>query len=101
MVSGRALIIGILAIIERLRPDHAKLPEPHPSVTVLIPAHNEETVIVQTVTSVLLSDYDNISTLSSSTMALPTAPSNFSNPTLAKTTLFRSSIRSIAEKPRP
>ncbi len=60
MVSGRALIIGILAIIERLRPDHAKLPEPHPSVTVLIPAHNEETVIVQTVASVLLSDYDNI-----------------------------------------
>ena len=60
MVSGRALIIGVLAIIERLRPDHAKLPQPHPSVTVLIPAHNEERVIVQTVTSVLLSDYDGI-----------------------------------------
>src|SRR5208283_3555598 len=60
MVSGRALIIGILAIIERLRPDHTKLPQPLPSVTVLIPAHNEESVIVQTITSVLLSDYDNI-----------------------------------------
>jgi cellulose synthase/poly-beta-1,6-N-acetylglucosamine synthase-like glycosyltransferase/peptidoglycan/xylan/chitin deacetylase (PgdA/CDA1 family) len=60
LVSGRALIIGILAIIEKLRPDHAKMPEPPPAVTVLIPAHNEEGVIVQTVTSVLLSDLSNI-----------------------------------------
>ncbi len=57
LVSGRALSSGILAIIEKLRPDHAKMPDPPPSVTVLIPAHNEESVIVQTVTSVLLSDY--------------------------------------------
>ncbi|HEX8872415.1 MAG TPA: glycosyltransferase, partial [Candidatus Acidoferrum sp.] len=60
MVSARALIIGILAVIEKLRPDHAHLSEPPPGVTVLIPAHNEESVIVQTVTSVLLSDYDDI-----------------------------------------
>lgn len=60
LVSGRALIIGILAILEKLRPDHAKLSEPPPAVTVLIPAHNEETVIVQTVTSVLLSDLTDI-----------------------------------------
>ncbi len=60
LVSARALIIGILAIIEKLRPDHAKLPDPAPSVTVLIPAHNEESVIVQTVQSVLLSDYTNM-----------------------------------------
>jgi cellulose synthase/poly-beta-1,6-N-acetylglucosamine synthase-like glycosyltransferase/spore germination protein YaaH/peptidoglycan/xylan/chitin deacetylase (PgdA/CDA1 family) len=60
LVSGRALIIGILAIIEKLRPDHAKLPEPPPGVTVLIPAYNEETVIVQTVQSVLLSDLNDI-----------------------------------------
>jgi cellulose synthase/poly-beta-1,6-N-acetylglucosamine synthase-like glycosyltransferase/peptidoglycan/xylan/chitin deacetylase (PgdA/CDA1 family) len=60
LVSGRALIIGILAIIEKLRPDHAKLAEPPPAVTVLIPAHNEESVIVQTVTSVLLSDLSDI-----------------------------------------
>src|SRR6267154_1274822 len=59
LVSGRALIIGILAIIEKLRPDSAKLPEP-PGVTVLIPAHNEESVIVQTVQSVLHSDLSNI-----------------------------------------
>jgi cellulose synthase/poly-beta-1,6-N-acetylglucosamine synthase-like glycosyltransferase/peptidoglycan/xylan/chitin deacetylase (PgdA/CDA1 family)/spore germination protein YaaH len=56
LVSGRALIIGILALIEKLRPDHAVMPDPPPSVTVLIPAHNEESVIVQTVTSVLASD---------------------------------------------
>jgi peptidoglycan-N-acetylglucosamine deacetylase len=60
LVSGRALIIGILAVIEKLRPDHAKLAEPPPAVTVLIPAHNEESVIVQTVTSVLLSDLNDI-----------------------------------------
>jgi peptidoglycan-N-acetylglucosamine deacetylase len=60
LVSGRALIVGILAIIEKLRPDHTKLAEPPPAVTVLIPAHNEESVIVQTVTSVLLSDLTNI-----------------------------------------
>jgi cellulose synthase/poly-beta-1,6-N-acetylglucosamine synthase-like glycosyltransferase/peptidoglycan/xylan/chitin deacetylase (PgdA/CDA1 family)/spore germination protein YaaH len=60
LVSGRALIIGILAIIEKARPDHAKLASPPPAVTVLIPAHNEESVIVQTVTSVLLSDLNDI-----------------------------------------
>jgi len=55
MVSGRAVIIGLLALIEKLRPDHAVMPNPPPSVTVLIPAHNEESVIEQTVKSVLLS----------------------------------------------
>jgi len=60
LVSGRALIIGILAIIEKLRPDRAKLAEPPPAVTVLVPAYNEESVIVQTVQSVLLSDLDDI-----------------------------------------
>src|SRR5262249_49039169 len=57
LVRGRALIIGILALIEKLRPDYHQPPDPLPGVTVLIPAHNEETVIVQTVTSVLASDY--------------------------------------------
>src|SRR5712664_3592602 len=56
LVSGRALVIGLLALIEKLRPDHAVMPDPPPGVTVLIPAHNEENVIVQTITSVLLSD---------------------------------------------
>jgi cellulose synthase/poly-beta-1,6-N-acetylglucosamine synthase-like glycosyltransferase/peptidoglycan/xylan/chitin deacetylase (PgdA/CDA1 family) len=56
LVSGRAAVVGLLAIIEKLRPDRAVMPDPPPSVTVLIPAHNEESVIVQTITSVLLSD---------------------------------------------
>ena len=56
LVSARALVIGILALIEKLRPDHAVMPVPEPPVTVLIPAHNEESVVVQTVWSVLASD---------------------------------------------
>jgi cellulose synthase/poly-beta-1,6-N-acetylglucosamine synthase-like glycosyltransferase/peptidoglycan/xylan/chitin deacetylase (PgdA/CDA1 family) len=56
LVSGRALVIGILALIEKLRPDHTAMPDPQPAVTVLIPAHNEEGVIIQTLTSVLASD---------------------------------------------
>jgi len=60
LVSGRALIVGLLAVIEKLRPDRVPLPVPPPSVTVLIPAHNEENVIVQTVSSVLESDYNDI-----------------------------------------
>jgi peptidoglycan-N-acetylglucosamine deacetylase len=57
LVSARALIIGILALLEKLRPDHPVMRDPLPSVTVLIPAHNEQGVIVQTVSSVLASDY--------------------------------------------
>jgi len=60
LVSGRTLIIGILAFIEKLRPDRAQIRGPLPSMTVLIPAHNEESVIVQTVNSVLLSDYTDL-----------------------------------------
>ncbi len=56
MVSGRALIIGLLALIEKMRPDRAMLSDPPPSVSVLIPAYNEESVIVETVSSVLASD---------------------------------------------
>ena len=57
LVSGRAVIIGILALIEKCRPDHHQLSDPPPTVSVLIPAHNEESVIVQTVNSVLASDF--------------------------------------------
>src|SRR5947209_1217618 len=56
LVSGRALIIGLLAVIEKLRPDRAVLSDPPPTVTVLIPAHNEENVIVETVTAALASE---------------------------------------------
>ena len=57
LVSSRALIVGILALIEKFRPDYHQAPDPLPAVTVLIPAHNEEGVILQTVSSVLASDY--------------------------------------------
>jgi cellulose synthase/poly-beta-1,6-N-acetylglucosamine synthase-like glycosyltransferase/peptidoglycan/xylan/chitin deacetylase (PgdA/CDA1 family)/spore germination protein YaaH len=60
LVSGRAIVIGVLALIEKLRPDHAVMPNPPPDVTVLIPAHNEETVIVQTVASVLATGTPNL-----------------------------------------
>ena len=58
LVSGRTLIIGLLALIEKFRTDHHAAGPPRSlGVTVLIPAHNEEGVIVQTVTSVLASDW--------------------------------------------
>jgi len=61
LVSGRTLIIGFLAFIEKLRPDHPKKSRgPLPGVTVLIPAHNEQNVIVQTVSSVLESDHPDL-----------------------------------------
>src|SRR6266581_2553924 len=60
LVSGRTLIIGILAFIEKLRPDRPEIRGPLPGVTVLIPAHNEESVIVETVKSVLSSDYPDL-----------------------------------------
>ena len=63
LVSGRTLIIGILALLEKLRPDRLEIHEPLPGVTVLIPAHNEEGVIVQTVSSVLDSDYPDLHTI--------------------------------------
>ncbi len=56
LVSGRALIIGILALIEKLRPDRAVISDPPPTVSVLIPALNEERVIVETVRAALQSD---------------------------------------------
>ncbi|MGA8766768.1 MAG: polysaccharide deacetylase family protein, partial [Candidatus Acidiferrales bacterium] len=49
LVSGRALIIGLLALIEKLRPAPLDHPEYQPEVSILIPAYNEESVIVNTV----------------------------------------------------
>ncbi len=61
VMAGRLLLIGILAIIDRLRKPHAKAsPGFNPRVAVLIPAYNEETVIVRTIRSVLNSDYKNL-----------------------------------------
>jgi cellulose synthase/poly-beta-1,6-N-acetylglucosamine synthase-like glycosyltransferase/peptidoglycan/xylan/chitin deacetylase (PgdA/CDA1 family)/spore germination protein YaaH len=61
LMSARLIIIGVFAVIDRLRkrknfagPDYA------PRVAVLIPAYNEEKVIVRTIRSVLMSNYKNI-----------------------------------------
>jgi cellulose synthase/poly-beta-1,6-N-acetylglucosamine synthase-like glycosyltransferase/peptidoglycan/xylan/chitin deacetylase (PgdA/CDA1 family)/spore germination protein YaaH len=61
LMSVRLIVIGLFAIIDRLRkrknyagPDYA------PRVAVLVPAFNEEKVIVRTVRSVMMSNYKNI-----------------------------------------
>ena len=61
LMGARLLLIGILAIIDRLRKPHGNAsPGYNPRVAVLIPAYNEETVIVRTIRSVLNSDYKNL-----------------------------------------
>jgi len=61
LMSARLIFVGILAIIDRLRKPHRKAsPGYNPRVAVLIPAYNEETVIVRTIRSVLNSDYKNL-----------------------------------------
>ena len=63
LVGGRALIIGLLALIEKMRPATPLNPDYKPRVTVLIPAFNEESVIVATVNSALASTYPNLEIL--------------------------------------
>ncbi len=61
LMSARLILVGVLAIIDRLRrPHRVASPGYNPRVAVLIPAYNEETVIVRTVRSVLNSDYPNL-----------------------------------------
>ena len=61
LMGARLILIGLLAVFDRLRTPHAKAsPGFNPRVAVLIPAFNEETVIVRTVRSVLNSDYKNL-----------------------------------------
>ena len=61
VMAARLLLIGLFAIIDRLRRPHGKAsPGFNPRVAVLIPAYNEETVIVRTIRSVLNSDYKNL-----------------------------------------
>ena len=58
-MSARLILVGIFALIDRLR--KRQVPEVAggflPRVAVLIPAYNEEKVIVRTIRSVLNSDY--------------------------------------------
>ena len=61
LMSARLIVVGLFAIIDRLRKPHAQAsPGYNPRVAVLIPAFNEETVIVRTIRSVLNSDYKNL-----------------------------------------
>ncbi|MGO9591366.1 MAG: glycosyltransferase [Candidatus Acidiferrales bacterium] len=63
LVSGRALIVGVLALIEKMRPAPLDHPEYQPRVTILIPAYNEESVIVDTVQAALASGYPRLEVL--------------------------------------
>jgi cellulose synthase/poly-beta-1,6-N-acetylglucosamine synthase-like glycosyltransferase/peptidoglycan/xylan/chitin deacetylase (PgdA/CDA1 family)/spore germination protein YaaH len=60
LMSVRLVIVGILAIIDRFRPRKVADASFTPRVAVLVPAYNEETVIVRTVRSVLNSNYPNL-----------------------------------------
>lgn len=61
LMSGRLVIIGVFALIDRLhtRKNYAT-PDYAPRVAVLIPAYNEEKVIVRTIRSVMMSNYKNL-----------------------------------------
>jgi peptidoglycan-N-acetylglucosamine deacetylase len=62
LMSARLILVGIFALIDRLR--KRTVPEVPggflPRVAVLIPAYNEEKVIVRTIRSVLNSDYPHL-----------------------------------------
>ncbi|HEX3891957.1 MAG TPA: glycosyltransferase [Terracidiphilus sp.] len=61
LMSARLILVGVFAIIDRLRRPHREAsPGFNPRIAVLIPAYNEETVIVRTIRSVLHSDYENL-----------------------------------------
>jgi cellulose synthase/poly-beta-1,6-N-acetylglucosamine synthase-like glycosyltransferase len=56
--AGRLVFIGSLAVIEHWRERHAEYDSTYsPTVAVIVPAFNEEKVILQTVTSLLASDH--------------------------------------------
>ncbi|HTZ74903.1 MAG TPA: glycosyltransferase [Candidatus Aquilonibacter sp.] len=63
LVSARALIVGVLALAEKLRPAAPEHAGYQPSVTVLIPAYNEEAVIVDTIRAALASGYPQLQVL--------------------------------------
>ncbi len=63
LVSARALIVGLLALAEKFRPSPPEHPDYQPSATVLIPAYNEESVIVHTVRAALASGYPRLEVL--------------------------------------
>jgi len=61
LMSARLIVVGVFAVIDRLVKSRRDVsPAFHPGVAVLIPAFNEEPVIVRTIRSVLNSDYQNL-----------------------------------------
>ena len=60
LMSARLILVGIFALIDRLRRRKILPGKFEPRVAVLIPAYNEEKVIVRTVRSVMNSDYKNL-----------------------------------------
>ena len=61
LMSARLLIIGLFATVDRFRKrTNFATPDYMPRVAVLIPAYNEEAVIVRTIRSVMMSSYKNI-----------------------------------------
>ncbi|QNI35929.1 glycosyltransferase [Edaphobacter albus] len=61
LMSGRLIIIGAFALIDRLRTrKNYAGPDYNPRVAVLIPAYNEEKVIARTIRSVMMSNYKNL-----------------------------------------
>ena len=61
LMSARLVLVGLMAIVDRLRKPYRQHSASYaPRVAVLIPAYNEEKVIVRTIRSVLNSDYKNL-----------------------------------------
>ncbi|WP_263381532.1 polysaccharide deacetylase family protein [Granulicella arctica] len=61
LMSARLIVIGVFAVIDRLRKrKNFATADYLPRVAVLIPAYNEEVVIVRTIRSAMMSTYKNI-----------------------------------------
>ncbi len=64
LMSGRLVLVGAAATFDRLRRHRTEMATGesvfHPKVAVLVPAYNEEKVIVRTISSVLASTYPNL-----------------------------------------
>ncbi|NUQ29901.1 MAG: glycosyltransferase [Acidobacteriaceae bacterium] len=61
LMTARLIIIGLFALIDRLRKRRSMAGEDYtPRVAVLIPAYNEEKVIARTIRSVMMSNYKNL-----------------------------------------
>jgi cellulose synthase/poly-beta-1,6-N-acetylglucosamine synthase-like glycosyltransferase/peptidoglycan/xylan/chitin deacetylase (PgdA/CDA1 family)/spore germination protein YaaH len=60
LMTARLILIGLLATFDRIREPVRASRQFRPPVAVLIPAFNEEAVIVRTIRSVLRSDYNNL-----------------------------------------